>query len=301
VAEYLKKDDTFYAQNAQVVAKLQKKRTRLAGHRAQSAFAVITIVISFMTVVSDFLYFIHAYYNDILPISQKDTLAGLVQADNHFNTEADVLGMQKKLIFICKLCLLMAGLQMILTFMASAYHALHLNAEDTDRNHVKMLIRLMFIEGICLEFFMVYLTNILQRDLEVHLMQQTTTWMFITNVITSGFEILATLADITSMWCDYEAQRSLIEKELTFKHVFVPNCDEEWVYGDIDPWNDIKSYKTKDKDGNAKWHVDEDSFHDLAIKVEASQLREAIRKVWKRYIASYQDAQRKQGVDLPEV
>ena len=72
---------------------------------------------------------------------------------------------------------------------------------------------------------MVFLTGYLQRDLEVTLLRTTSKYMFILNVITSGFEILATLGDIYSMFCDYNAQRALVEKPLLFKHVFRSSTD----------------------------------------------------------------------------
>lgn len=85
-----------------------------------------------------------------------------------------------------------------------------------------------------MELVMIYVTAKLQKDLEVQLLQTTSSWMFIVNVITSGFEIQSSCSDIGTLWADYEVQRTLIEKPLTFKNLAWPRSDAQWVHKDID-------------------------------------------------------------------
>ena len=93
----------------------------------------------------------------------------------------------------------------------------------------------MFLEGVLLELAMIFLTSKLQKDLEVELLKATSSWFFICNVITSGFQTQATIADITTIWSDYEIQREVIEKPLKAVHLIpFTSSDNQWVYENID-------------------------------------------------------------------
>lgn len=87
--------------------------------------------------------------------------------------------------------------------------------------------------------------------------------MFIMNVITSGFEMIATMGDIYSMWCDYNAQSTLVEKHLSFKNIVMPSTDREWVYEDVSGDMPIE---------------------EIAAFVEGHFMKETIGNVWKNVL-----------------
>jgi hypothetical protein len=85
---------------------------------------------------------------------------------------------------------------------------------------------------------------------------------------------------------DYQGQRSLIEKDLTWSNVFLPNNDNAWVYPDINPF-----FKTKiGKLGGETTEVVKGQ-KDIAAMIEADEVRNVMSLVWSEMVKKYQAKQ----------
>ena len=63
----------------------------------------------------------------------------------------------------------------------------------------------MILEGIVFELLIVFLTSVIQNDLQVYLKKTTSNWIFVLNIIGSILEIVASFADISVVWFEYDS------------------------------------------------------------------------------------------------
>jgi hypothetical protein len=82
------------------------------------------------------------------------------------------------------ICLAVAAIQLVLAFVMSAYHNVNLKVDsDTVENEeealyyksnaratIKVLMRVQFFEGVLVEILMIFLTGLLEYDLQVILL-----------------------------------------------------------------------------------------------------------------------------------
>ena len=96
----------------------------------------------------------------------------------------------------------------------NAFKTVHLTADNdiADRKTNSFLIKWMLIEGVFLEAIMFYLTLKIQYGLDLKINHNTSKAAFILSVLSSGFEVLATLGDAYTGFCYYNGRRMIIEK-----------------------------------------------------------------------------------------
>jgi hypothetical protein len=79
------------------------------------------------------------------------------------------------------------------------------------------------------------------------------------NVVSSSFEIIASLADMALVWVEYNRSRCLIEKELTVGQILAGG-DNEWVYDDVHGSMDFEAIAQKVEREDKNVNRDRPSF-----------------------------------------
>ena len=112
-------------------------------------------------------------------------------------------------------CLVATIIQTIVAIYVNAYKAVHLTKDNSvaDRKKNAFMIKWVLIEGVFLESIMFYLTLKIEFGLDVKITENTSRASFIVSVLSSGFEVLATLGEAYTEYCDYNGRRMIIEKE----------------------------------------------------------------------------------------